>query len=73
MMLEINDAITSKCHDALVQSFGSYSVGLSIFLSDIDVSILGVGLDTSINNNSCSAGGLDEEISYTLCDEDDEE
>jgi hypothetical protein len=33
-----------------MQPFGSYPVGLSIFLSDIDVSILGMGVDDDKNN-----------------------
>ena len=33
-----------------MQPFGSYPVGLSIFLSDIDVSILGLGVDDDKNN-----------------------
>ena len=46
----MKDIITSKWDGAVVQPFGSYPVGLSIFLSDIDVSILGMGVDDDRNN-----------------------
>ena len=42
---DVNDVITSKWGNSVIQPFGSYPVGLSIFLSDIDVSILGMGVD----------------------------
>ena len=44
-LYDVNDVITSKWGDSVIQPFGSYPVGLSIFLSDIDVSILGMGVD----------------------------
>ena len=44
-MHDVNDVITSKWGNSVIQPFGSYPVGLSIFLSDIDVSILGMGVD----------------------------
>jgi hypothetical protein len=46
----VKDVITSKWDGAVMQPFGSYPVGLSIFLSDIDVSILGMGVDDDKNN-----------------------
>ena len=45
LLYDVNDVITSKWSDSVMQPFGSYPVGLSIFLSDIDVSILGMGVD----------------------------
>ena len=39
MMLDIQDAIRSKFPVATLSQFGSYPAGLSIFLSDIDVSV----------------------------------
>jgi hypothetical protein len=46
----LKDVITSKWGGAIMQPFGSYPVGLSIFLSDIDVSILGMGVDDDNSN-----------------------
>ena len=45
MVRDVQEAITSKWQAARVHQFGSHSVGLSIFLSDIDISVLGLGED----------------------------
>jgi DNA polymerase sigma len=45
LLYDVQDVVTSKWSHSAVQPFGSYPVGLSIFLSDIDVSILGMGVD----------------------------
>jgi hypothetical protein len=45
LLYDVQDVVTSKWGHSAVQPFGSYPVGLSIFLSDIDVSILGMGVD----------------------------
>ena len=50
LLFDVKDVITSKWDGAVMQPFGSYPVGLSIFLSDIDVSILGMGVDDDKNN-----------------------
>ena len=50
LLFDVKDVITSKWDGAIMQPFGSYPVGLSIFLSDIDVSILGMGVDDDKNN-----------------------
>ena len=42
---DVTEAITSKWPQSIVNVFGSFPVGLSTFLSDIDVSILGMGVD----------------------------
>jgi predicted nucleotidyltransferase len=39
MLLDIEDAVRSKYPNAYVRQFGSYPVGLSIFTSDIDISV----------------------------------
>jgi hypothetical protein len=43
MVLDIKDAVMCKFPAAVLREFGSYPVGLSIFLSDIDVSIDHIG------------------------------
>ena len=50
LLFDLKDVITSKWGGAIMQPFGSYPVGLSIFLSDIDVSILGMGVDDDDSN-----------------------
>eukprot|EP01034_Spumella_vulgaris_P021834 gene21834-27905_t len=37
----------SKWPSAEINQFGSYAIGLSTFLSDLDISILGMGVDTA--------------------------
>jgi hypothetical protein len=39
MLLDIQDAVQSKFPSATISQFGSYPVGLSIFMSDIDISV----------------------------------
>jgi hypothetical protein len=39
MLLDIQDAVQSKFPSASISQFGSYPVGLSIFTSDIDISV----------------------------------
>lgn len=45
MLRDIEEAVVSKWPAARVHQFGSQSAGLAIFLSDVDVSILGLGLN----------------------------
>eukprot|EP01038_Epipyxis_sp_PR26KG_P008473 gene8473-11455_t len=52
LLLDIQETIKSKLPDCVIQLFGSYSVGLSTFLSDIDISILEVGVSDDENNNN---------------------
>ena len=39
MLLDIADTVKSKFPGASISQFGSHPVGLSIFLSDVDVSV----------------------------------
>ena len=39
MLLDIQDAVRSKFPNASISQFGSHPVGLSIFLSDVDISV----------------------------------
>lgn len=39
MLLDIHDAVQSKFPSASISQFGSHPVGLSIFLSDLDISV----------------------------------
>jgi DNA polymerase sigma len=45
MLDDICRAITSKFPQATVNSFGSHALGLSVFFSDLDISILGLAFD----------------------------
>mmetsp|Transcript_20344 Transcript_20344/g.29212 ORF Transcript_20344/g.29212 Transcript_20344/m.29212 type:complete len:631 (+) Transcript_20344:50-1942(+) len=44
VLRDLSDAVSAKFPDALVRPFGSYVAGLSIFLSDVDITILGLGV-----------------------------
>lgn len=63
LLRDIEEAVLTKWPDASVQTFGSFSAGLSIFLSDVDVSILNVGIEhsTSAQNLLAMAGEMEEE------------
>jgi len=54
MLLDIQDAVLSKYPTATIRPFGSHSVGLATFMSDIDISIDNIPLDTDMlaNNNA---------------------
>lgn len=61
-MKEIGDIVQTKWPPPVkVQTFGSFFSGLSIFLSDVDITILGLGLDKEthevIYNGSYCSGG----------------
>jgi hypothetical protein len=45
LISDVTEAITAKWPKAIVNVFGSYASNLSTFLSDIDVSVLGMGVD----------------------------
>lgn len=45
IIIDLTEAIQAKWPQAIVNIFGSFPTGLSTFLSDIDVSILGMGID----------------------------
>jgi hypothetical protein len=45
LIVDLTEAIQAKWPQAIVSVFGSYIGGLSTFLSDIDISILGMGVE----------------------------
>ena len=45
MLTDVREAILSKWPQAKIHQFGSHPVGLSVFLSDLDVSVLGMGVN----------------------------
>ena len=54
MLQEITEVLRCKWADCEVMQFGSYPAGLSVFVSDIDISILGLGvdeIDNKVDNN----------------------
>eukprot|EP01041_Mallomonas_annulata_P010695 gene10695-22330_t len=54
VLLDISDAVLSKWPSAIVHIFGSFPAGLSTFLSDLDISVLGVGLEEEYDDSRCS-------------------
>ena len=45
LILDVTEAIQAKWPGCIVNVFGSYPAGLSTFLSDIDISLLGMGIE----------------------------
>lgn len=56
MLMELLELVKCKWPQCDFMQFGSYPAGLSVFVSDIDISILGLGLDEAekINENNRS-------------------
>mmetsp|Transcript_20350 Transcript_20350/g.28059 ORF Transcript_20350/g.28059 Transcript_20350/m.28059 type:complete len:1304 (+) Transcript_20350:496-4407(+) len=48
MLTDVREVILSKWPHAKIHQFGSHPVGLSVFLSDLDVSILGMGVNDDV-------------------------
>lgn len=59
LLSDLKEAILVKWPAAQVTTFGSYSAGLSIFMSDLDVSILNVGIEHSASNGNLLATAAD--------------
>jgi len=52
MLTDVREAILSKWPQASIHQFGSHPVGLSVFLSDLDVSVLGMGVNENENQHT---------------------
>jgi hypothetical protein len=62
MLEEISAAIHCKVPTAVVNTFGSHALGLSVFFSDLDVSILGMSYERVRSSSSVEIFDVDEEI-----------
>jgi hypothetical protein len=52
MLRDIECVAKALWPDSMTHSFGSFPLGLSVFLSDVDMSILNVGLETTNSSNT---------------------
>jgi DNA polymerase sigma len=60
MMEDLQEAINSKWPKSTIMQFGSFPVGLSIFMSDMDISIVGFESKAATDRPSSAGASLQE-------------